>query len=80
MFDFPHVERRPSAISVPDAQALWLAEEVAAARPEAFLIGRESAHVHPPYEGSMHVMLPPDAARSCSRRAGASRTRWRAGG
>ena len=40
-FDFPHVERRPSAISVPGAQALWLSEEVRAARPEAFLIGRE---------------------------------------
>ena len=47
-FDFPHVERRPSAISVPGAQALWLAEAVASARPEAFLIGREFAHVHPP--------------------------------
>jgi Family of unknown function (DUF5519) len=61
-FDFPHVERRPSAISVPGAQALWLSEEVVtAARPEAFLIGREFAHVHPPYDGSMHMMLPPEA-------------------
>jgi Family of unknown function (DUF5519) len=62
-FDFPHVERRPSAISVPGAQALWLSEAVAAGRPEAFLIGREFAHVHPPYDGSMHMMLPPDAVR-----------------
>ena len=60
-FDFPHVERRPSAISVPGAQALWLSEEVANARPEAFLIGREFAHVHPDYDGSMHMMLPPEA-------------------
>jgi phospholipase/carboxylesterase len=58
-FDFPGVERRPSAISVPGAQALWLAEEVAGGRPEAFLIGREFAHVHPAYDGSMHMMLPP---------------------
>ena len=57
-FEFPHVERRPSAISVPGAQALWLSEEVASARPEAFLIGREFAHVHPSYDGSMHMMLP----------------------
>jgi hypothetical protein len=28
---------------------------------EAFLIGREFAHVHPPYDGSMHMMLPPEA-------------------
>ena len=60
-FEFPHVERRASAISVPGAQALWLSEEVASARPEAFLIGREFAHVHPPYDGSMHMMLPPEA-------------------
>ncbi|MGH6896192.1 MAG: luciferase family protein [Geminicoccaceae bacterium] len=60
-FDFPHVERRPSAISVPGAQALWLAEAVAGARPEAFLIGREFAHLHPPYDGSMHMMLPQGA-------------------
>jgi hypothetical protein len=56
-FDFPHVERRPSAISVPGAQALWLSEEAAGARPEAFLIGREFALVHPHYDGSMHMML-----------------------
>jgi hypothetical protein len=60
-FDLPHVERRPSAISVPGAQALWLAEEVESARPEAFLIGREFAHVHPLYDGSMHMMLPLEA-------------------
>ena len=60
-FEFPHVERRPSAISVPGAQALWLSGEVASARPEAFLIGREFAHVHPPYDGSMHMMLAPEA-------------------
>ena len=45
---------------MPGAQALWLAEAVASARPEAFLIGREFAHVHPPYDGSMHMMLPPE--------------------
>jgi hypothetical protein len=60
-FDFPHVERRPSAISVPGAEALWLAEAVAGGPPEAFLVGREFAHVHPPYDGSMHMMLPAEA-------------------
>jgi hypothetical protein len=60
-FEFPHVERRPSAISVLGAQALWLSEEVKSVRPEAFLLGREFAHVHPSYDGSMHMMLPPEA-------------------
>ena len=50
-----------TARSVPGAQALWLAEAVASARPEAFLFGREFAHVHPPYDGSMHMILPPEA-------------------
>ena len=57
-FDFSHVERRPSAISVPGAQALWLSEEVGDGPTEAFLIGREFAHIHPTYDGSMHAMLP----------------------
>ena len=46
---------------MPGAQALWLSEEIAGGRPEAFLIGREFAHVHPPYDGGMHMMLPPEA-------------------
>jgi phospholipase/carboxylesterase len=57
-FDLPHVERRPSAISVPGAQALWLSEEVGNGPADAFLIGREFAHIHPPYDGSLHAMLP----------------------
>ena len=60
-FDFPQVERRPSAVSVPGAEALWLDEGVAGGPPEAFLIGREFAHVHPPYDGSMHMMLPAES-------------------
>ncbi len=60
-FDLPHVKRRPSAISVPGAQALWLSEAVAGGPQDAFMIGREFAHVHPPYDGSMHLMLPPAA-------------------
>ena len=58
-FGLPHVVRRPSAISVPGAQALWLSEEDAKGPAEAFLIGREFAHIHPPYDGSLHAMLPP---------------------
>ena len=76
-FDLPHVERRPSAVSVPGAQALRLSEQIAAGRPEAFLIGREFAHVHPPYDGSMHMMLPPDAVAVLLRKGGGRRTRWR---
>ncbi|HVF00867.1 MAG TPA: hypothetical protein VNA27_05935, partial [Rubrobacteraceae bacterium] len=47
IFSLPGVEERPSAISVPGARALWLREEVPAGPREAFMIGREFAHVHP---------------------------------
>lgn len=59
-FDFPLVERRPSMISVPGAEALWLTEVPEQRCAEAFMIGNEFAHVHPPYDGSMHMMLPLD--------------------
>ena len=61
-FDFPFVERRPSVISVPGAEALWLLEEGGHSCAEAFMTGNEFAHVHPPYDGSMHMMLPEDLA------------------
>ena len=59
-FDFPFVERRPSIISVPGAEALWLHEESDRGCAEAFMRGNEFAHVHPPYDGSMHMTLPED--------------------
>ena len=59
-FDFPLVERRPSIISVPGAEALWLQDGVEHSCAEAFMVGNEFAHVHPPYDGSMHMMLPED--------------------
>ena len=35
-FHCPRVERRPSAIAVPGAQALWMCEEVGSGCPDAF--------------------------------------------
>jgi len=63
VFSLPGVEERPSAISVPGARALWLREEVPAGPREAFMIGRELAHVHPMPDGSLHAALPPEVAR-----------------
>lgn len=57
----PGVAERPSAISVPGARALWLGEG-AAGPPEAFMVGHEFAHLHPPPDQSLHVMLPPALA------------------
>jgi len=63
IFTLPGVEERPSAISVPGARALWLQEEHAAGPQEAFMIGREFAHIHPMPDGSLHVALPPEVAQ-----------------
>ena len=43
VFALPGAVERPSAISVPGARALWLAES-AAGPPEAFMVGNEFAH------------------------------------
>ncbi len=60
-FDFPFVIRQPSMISVPGAEALCLEHGRGCGCREAFMIGREFAHVHPPQDGSLHMMLPEDA-------------------
>ena len=62
IFALPDVEERPSAISVPGARALWLRDEVPAGHQEAFMIGREFAHIHPLPDGSLHAALPPELA------------------
>jgi hypothetical protein len=63
VFALPGVEERPSAISVPGARALWLSEDVQAGPQEAFMIGREFAHIHPMPDGSLHAALPPEVAQ-----------------
>lgn len=59
----PGVRVGPSGISVPGARAFILDEGLAAGPPEAFMVGREFAHLHPPYDGSLHLMLPEAIAR-----------------
>lgn len=62
LFSLPGVREQPSAISVPGARALWLEPASARGPREAFLVGREFAHLHPPPEGSLHAALPPSTA------------------
>ena len=68
VFALPGVEERPSAISVPGARALWLSEGVQAGPQEAFMIGREFAHIHPMPDGSLHAALPPEVAQEAIRK------------
>src|SRR5829696_1876727 len=68
VFALPGVEERTSAISVPGARALWLREELSAGPREAFMIGREFAHIHPMPDGSLHAALPPEGAQEAIRK------------
>ena len=60
----PGVRVEPSMISVPGASAFVLVEEAAGGPLEAFMIGREFAHLHPPTDGSLHMMLPLELAEA----------------
>ncbi len=58
VFSLPGVVEEPSGISVPGARALVLTAGEPTGPPEAFLIGREFAHLHPAPDHSLHAMLP----------------------
>jgi hypothetical protein len=64
LFAFPGVVERPSGISVPGARALTLAPGEPAGPPEAFMIDREFAHLHPGPDHSLHAMLPAEVAQA----------------
>jgi hypothetical protein len=62
LFALPGIVEEPSRISVPGARAATLAPGEPTGPPEAFLIGREFAHLHPSPDHSLHAMLPLDVA------------------
>ncbi len=62
LFSLPDVEERPTLIAVPGARALWLKDDAPAGPPEAFMIEREFAHLHPVPDQSLHATLPPELA------------------
>ncbi len=57
-FQLTHIEKRPSAISVPGAMAMWLEAGHACDRCNAFMVGTEFAHFHPEPDYSLHLGLP----------------------
>lgn len=61
-FALSGVQNQPSTISVPGARALVM-HECLECNHDAFMTGREFAHIHPPPDnGSMHLMLPAEEA------------------
>lgn len=60
--NLPGVDWQPSGISVPGAEALCLSSGSKAGPAEAFMVGREFAHLHPAPDYSLHLMVPVDMA------------------
>ena len=63
-FGLRGVVEQPSGVSVPGARALVLQPEAVGPHAEAFLVGREFAHLHPGPDLSLHLALPEDEAQS----------------
>jgi len=57
-FELSHIERKPSAISVPGAIAMCMEDDQMCESCNAFMIGNEFAHFHPHPDYSMHLGLP----------------------
>jgi hypothetical protein len=55
----PGVRSRQSRVATTGSRALFLADGESYGPPEAFIDGREFCHMHPPPEGSLHLILPP---------------------
>ena len=64
MFGLSCVRETPSKVSVPGARAMWLHEDCHAGPSNAFMIGREFCHIHPPSDGSLHLNLPLDVGEA----------------
>jgi hypothetical protein len=58
IFSLPFIIESESLVSVPGARAAWIRDEVSSAKREVMWGGLEFAHIHPPYDGSLHLVLP----------------------
>lgn len=64
VFGLPGVIEEPSGVSVPGARALVLTPDAARGPQDAFMVGREFAHLHPSPDQSLHMVLPRDVAQA----------------
>jgi hypothetical protein len=63
VFGLPDVEERAGTVAHPAERAIWLSDDVPVATEDAFLGNREIGHFHP-WDGSLHIVLPPDLAEA----------------
>lgn len=68
------VEIRPTVVSLPGALGFWIVEEIALARADVIVGGREFAHLHP--DGSLHASLSPSLAERAVRNGWAVPHPW----
>jgi phospholipase/carboxylesterase len=59
----PGVTISRSLVSLPGARAFFLDRDLACGPEAAFQAGTEFAHIHAPFDGSLHVTLPEEVAR-----------------
>lgn len=62
VFSLPDVVEDRSGVSVPGARALLLDAAAAGGAADAFMVGREFAHLHPKPDQSLHLVLPREVA------------------
>lgn len=70
----PGVQIKPTVVSLPGALGFWISEDLALARPEVIVGGREFAHIHP--DGSLHASLSPALAEMATERGWAVSHPW----
>lgn len=58
----------PSLISVPGSRAFVLDRPVRDSASAVFMIAREFAHIHPPFDGSLHMVVPAHLTRQVAER------------
>ncbi len=73
-FALPDVEKRPTIVSLPGADGMWLGDGIPLAHPEGIVNGREFAHIHP--DGSLHAPLPNARALEAVEKGWAERHPW----
>ena len=73
-FSLPGVEKRPTIVSMPGADGIWLGDKLPISRSKVIVAGREFAHIHP--DGSLHAPLPIERAIELADKGWGERHPW----
>ncbi len=73
-FSLPGVVKRPTIVSLPGTDGMWLGDQLPVAQPGAIVAGREFAHIHP--DGSLHAPLPFQRALELTDKGWGERHPW----